>query len=600
MENSQYLESDIPQWISTWAEFLVKQYLPTEKNHEKSRALIEQIFMSSSRGDSCITVGDLSLEQFAPLIAGTEHGQQQVAPLVLEQQDLYLYRYWSLEQRLAQQVLRLQQQQIQQVDPAPYQNLLQDPHQLKALQMVAAQALNIITGGPGTGKTYTLARIIAMLNDAIPGLRIAMAAPTGKAAQRMKEALQAALNDKYMQQMGFQLDTLKRQETLTIHRLLGLGHQHKPKYHLQKQLPYDVIVIDEASMLDLNLATLLFEAIPAQARLILLGDAQQLASVDVGAVLADLQAVKVLEQNRVNLVTSRRFQAGAKIGELARFIQQVDTTTVNVPEDDQQCRRHPLLQQFELAICPSAELQPISIQQEMADIVQLQYIVTHPDQTQYQQYYARLGHGFQDYFAALKTYMDNGYQEHDVAEVIRQFDHYRILTAVRHGPLGLQRLNQEMEQLLFNQFNKVKTGDWYIGRPVIMTYNDYQLGLSNGDIGVCFRHRSVPEQYEVYFPSLDRWFPASRLPKSMQTSFTLSIHKSQGSEFSHTAVVLDEAATRLLSQELIYTAITRAKKAVSLLVHPKAILQALQIRTSRKSGLARKIDCLKNNQNQVL
>ena len=99
----------------------------------------------------------------------------------------------------------------------------------------------------------------------------------------------------------------------------------------------------------------------------------------------------------------------------------------------------------------------------------------------------------------------------------------------------------------------VKQGDWYIGRPVMMSYNDYQLGLSNGDIGLCFKHRTQPNQFEVYFPSLDKWLPATRLPKSIQTAFALTIHKSQGSEFTHTALVLDEAATKLLSQELIYT-----------------------------------------------
>ncbi len=135
-------------------------------------------------------------------------------------------------------------------------------------------------------------------------------------------------------------------------------------------------------------------------------------------------------------------------------------------------------------------------------------------------------------------------------------------------------------------------GGWYVGRPVMMTYNDYQLGISNGDIGLCFEHRTQPQQFEVYFPSLNKWVAANRLPKSIQSAFALTIHKSQGSEFTHTAVVLDQAAKNLLSQELIYTAITRAKKVVSLLVHPEALLQSFTVRTTRKSGLVEKVNRL--------
>ena len=178
-----------------------------------------------------------------------------------------------------------------------------------------------------------------------------------------------------------------------------------------------------------------------------------------------------------------------------------------------------------------------------------------------------------------------------VKSVAQAFDLYRILTAVRHGALGLTRLNLEMEQALFRQLPTLaRKGDWYVGRPVMMTYNDYQLGLSNGDIGICFKHRQDSGQYEVYFPSLDKWLPATRLPKDIQAAFVLTIHKSQGSEFSHTAVVLDQSATNLLSQELIYTAITRAKMVVSLLVDQQAFATSLQTMTVRTSGLLSKIE----------
>ena len=141
------------------------------------------------------------------------------------------------------------------------------------------------------------------------------------------------------------------------------------------------------------------------------------------------------------------------------------------------------------------------------------------------------------------------------------------------------------------QLKQIKQGEWYLGRPVMMTYNDYQLGVSNGDIGLCLqRGQQGKFQFEVYFPSLDKWVAATRLPKNIETAFALTIHKSQGSEFTHTAVVLDRQAEKLLSKELIYTAITRAKKVVSLLVDADAFVHAMVTRTTRESGLSRKIN----------
>ncbi|AMW79990.1 exodeoxyribonuclease V subunit alpha [Acinetobacter sp. TGL-Y2] len=586
MENKQQRESQAPQWVRTWAEFILKQASNDIKQNEQSINLIEQILLATTQGDSCIEKPESALEQLHHLMVTDEQAShQQVAPFVSDEQYLYLYRYWSLEQRLALQVKRLKQQNIDPVDVQAFEHLLQDVHQKSALSMVAKNALNIITGGPGTGKTYTLARIIAVLSQAMPDIRIAMAAPTGKAAQRMKEAMQSSFADEKLNALGLVSARLKQQDTFTLHRLLGLGTQFKARFNLKQPLPYDVIVIDEASMLDLNLATLLFEAVPDHCRLILLGDANQLASVDVGSVLADLQNVDALAENCVNLITTRRFKAGARIGETAQFIQSAKYQT-----DSAQ-----MLHAFEKQIVTAGELQPIPLKQGMNDVVQLEYIT---DQSTDQisavaltQYYEKLSSGYQDYFHALDAYMQNGYTEENVPKVIDAFDRYRILTAIRYGELGLDRLNGEMQKALLKALPRiVKQGDWYIGRPVMMSYNDYQLGVSNGDIGLCFKHRTQADLFEVYFPSLDKWLPATRLPKSIQTAFALTIHKSQGSEFMHTTVVLDESATKLLSQELIYTAITRAKSVVSLLVSPNALRQALTIKTTRRSGLVNKMN----------
>ncbi|WP_445114771.1 exodeoxyribonuclease V subunit alpha [Acinetobacter sp. WZC-1] len=581
VENQQDLTNPLPQWIEDWSQYMLGQLFTGMGNSEDALEMIRDLLLATTRGDSCIEYRGKNIQAMQQIAVSDQVAEQRAAPFVYDDQALYLYRYWHQEQRLAIQVARLKQQQTVPVDIQPFEHLLEDIHQRNALKMVAENALNLITGGPGTGKTYTLARIIAVLNQAIPDLRIALAAPTGKAAQRMKEALQNSLNDPKLNDSGLVTEQLKQQETLTIHRLLGLGHRHRARFNQKQPLPFDVIVIDEASMLDLNLATLLLEAVPEHCRLILLGDADQLASVDVGSVLADLQQVPGLQENSVQLVTSRRFREGALIGTMARFIQAHKYA-------DTEPRQ--LLSDFEQQVTAASEIQPIHLQPDMSDIIQLQYLPKHSSPAEMSRHYQILSQGYLAYFDCLRQYTADHCPD-QVGQVVQAFDQYRILAAIHYGPLGVDHLNLEMEKALFEHLPATsRQGNWYVGRPVMMSYNDYQLGLSNGDIGICLPHRSQPDQFEVYFPGLDQWIAATRLPGSVQTAFALTIHKSQGSEFTHTAVVLDEAATGLLSQELIYTAITRARQVVSLLVHKEAFAQSLSIATIRQSGLARKIN----------
>ncbi|KQE94932.1 exodeoxyribonuclease V subunit alpha [Acinetobacter lactucae] len=581
MDNLNSPEQADLSWLTTWSNFLNQAPFTEQSQVPETTSYLQQLIEASLQGDSCIDVSSEQIAALGQLAISADQATSKVAPCVYDEQGLALYRYWHLEQRLAEQICRLKQQLIQPVACEDYLDLLTDPHQQAALQMVARQSLSIITGGPGTGKTYTLARIIAVLSQAIPHIRVAMAAPTGKAAQRMQEALQNSFNDPKLLESGLVSEELRNQGTQTIHRLLGMGHSQTPRFNQKQPLPYDVIVVDEASMLDLNLATLLFEAVPESCRIILLGDANQLASVDVGAVLADLQQIQALADNRVQLQTSRRFAEGALIGQVAKFIQ-AQTHQQNHVE---------VLQRFEVDIVQVSELKPIFLQTDMPDVVQLEYL-PEGNQLDLDSYYQKLMLGFQGYVQSLKNYLKEERSIEQAQNVVKAFDDYRILTAVRHGPFGLQQLNQYAQRWLQQQLSIVTLGGWYVGRPVMMTYNDYQLGISNGDIGLCFEHRTQPQQFEVYFPSLNKWVAANRLPKSIQSAFALTIHKSQGSEFTHTAVVLDQAAKNLLSQELIYTAITRAKKVVSLLVHQEALLQAFTVRTTRKSGLVQKVNRL--------
>ncbi|MFW6761753.1 exodeoxyribonuclease V subunit alpha [Acinetobacter pittii] len=581
MDNLNSPEQADLSWLTTWSSFLNQAPFTEQSQVSEATSYLQQLIEASLQGDSCIDISSEQIAALGQLAISADQATLKVAPCVYDEQGLALYRYWHLEQRLAEQICRLKQQLIQPVSCDGYLDLLTDAHQQAALQMVARQSLSIITGGPGTGKTYTLARIIAVLSQAIPHIRVAMAAPTGKAAQRMQEALQNSFNDPKLLESGLVSEELRNQGTQTIHRLLGMGHSQTPRFNQKQPLPYDVIVVDEASMLDLNLATLLFEAVPESCRIILLGDANQLASVDVGAVLADLQQIQALADNRVQLQTSRRFAEGALIGQVAKFIQAQTYQQDHVE----------VLQRFEVDIVQVSELKPILLQRDMPDVVQLEYL-PEGNHAEVEIYYQKLMLGFQGYVKSLKNYLKEERSIEQVQNVVKAFDDYRILTAVRHGPFGLQQLNQYAQRWLQQQLSIVTAGGWYVGRPVMMTYNDYQLGISNGDIGLCFEHRTQPQQFEVYFPSLNKWVAANRLPKSIQSAFALTIHKSQGSEFTHTAVVLDQAAKNLLSQELIYTAITRAKKVVSLLVHQEALLQAFTVRTTRKSGLVQKVNRL--------
>jgi exodeoxyribonuclease V alpha subunit len=565
-------------WLNMWSNYLAQVPFSQSAQTVSAAQILQQLIEASLQGDSCIALDPIQLEALGDLAVSSEIATTQVAPCVYDQQGLALYRYWHLEQRLAQQICRLKRQTIQQINTSDFQDLLSDTHQQAALKVVLQQWFSLITGGPGTGKTYTLARIIAALNQIIPDIRIAMAAPTGKAAQRMQEALQNSFNDPKLLQSGLITEAMRHQNTQTLHRLLGMGNRQIPRFNQKQPLPYDVIVVDEASMLDLSLATALFEAIPDGCRIILLGDANQLASVDVGSVLADLQQVPALAENRVQLKTSRRFAGDAKIGQLARFIQEQHSTDADS-----------VLSKLAHEIVKAAPLNAIRLNQEMPDLIQLEYL-TAPQELEIEPYQQKLMYGFQGYLDALKHYLHAEEPEDEIQHVIHAFDDYRILTAVRHGQLGLEQINRFAEQWLNQQLKQIAVGDWYVGRPVMMTYNDYQLGISNGDIGICFKHRTQPQQFEVFFPSLNKWIAAHRLPRSMQTAFALTIHKSQGSEFTHTAIVLDAHAEKLLSQELIYTAVTRAKKVVSILADRNALQQALITRTVRRSGLVQKIN----------
>jgi exodeoxyribonuclease V alpha subunit len=533
-------------------------------------------------------------------------------PLVLHEGRLYLRRYWAYERRVAAQVLArgatplpvdtaAVREQLDLLFPAPDGTSTLD-WQKAACGIALRGRFSIITGGPGTGKTYTAARLLALLfaMDASPDrLRVMLAAPTGKAAARLKQSIDAAL-DALNAQVGdrLPLDELAShiQPARTLHSLLGARPDTRRfRFDAAHPLEVDVLIVDEASMIHLEMMAALLEALPPSARVIFLGDKDQLASVEAGAVLGDLcrdaedgryraatlaylEAVTgqrvpdafagegpPLAQQTVMLRESRRF--GGPIGQLARAVNAGDATAaVRLLHDD----RSGALAWLD---APSP-----------ADVVALALR-------------GRTGApgGFAGYVDALRARPAPGdAAAHDdwVLAVLTAFERFRLLCAVRQGEWGAEGLNAAIERALVADGSLVKRGAWYEGRPVMVTRNDAAVGVFNGDIGITLPPATPNAPLRAYFldGNTARSVGVSRLA-SVETAFAMTVHKSQGSEFEHTVLVLPRDAGRVLTRELVYTGITRARSAFTL-VTPRAPAfgEALAQRTRRASGLLSLLD----------
>ena len=573
-------EDLVEQSYPNWMDFLIRPPFYHGENKEEIKNILAQLCDALAQGDSCVEYTDCPVEmaEICHHFCGELPVQR---PLVWDAPYLYLQRYWAMEYRLAQRVASMAKQPMKAVASTQFLHLLDDFHQQQALIVGLNAAFAMITGGPGTGKTHVLARIVAVLKKLDPTLRIAMAAPTGKAAQRMQEALSRTFSDSKLLEAGLYHEELATQQTQTLHRLLGMGHQQVPRYHQKNPLPYDVVVVDEASMLDLNLAQALFAAIQPPTRLILLGDANQLSSVDVGYVLADLHCVPELAKYQVALVHSRRFSDDAQIGRFAKFIYAQEQPTFAAWQAT--ILPHTIQAGQDFTIALAEEEQEVNLPKDWVGYYSLPKVMTKMD---IHNLYQTLAKGFESYVTALSAYAAGSIDKQQLSDA---FDHYRILVVMRYFDLGLAQINQAMTTYLKDRLNIVHEGEWFYGRPIMITMNDYQLGLSNGDIGICLQNRDDENQYSVYFPSLNKDIAAARLPQSVQTAFAMTIHKSQGSEFRHTAVVLDARAEQLLSKELLYTAITRAKKMVSIYSSDDVLEKSMLIQTQRKSGLVQQI-----------
>lgn len=559
----------------------------------------------SLHDDDGNAIAGLSLPTTGELLQALEAsslvGEDEVAtPLVLDaQRRLYLRRLWAQQRSLA---LAIRQRAESEAYAWPEQELdaaldrlfpgssNSEPttsgaagagkpdRQRQAVERAARYGFSVISGGPGTGKTFTVVKILALLVEAslrrgAPAPRIRLAAPTGKAAARLVESIR---NAKSKLNAGPAVLEAIVEEASTLHRLLGATGGATTHYRRNRLSPIvaDIIIVDEASMVDLSLMARLFDASRPATRLILLGDKDQLASVEAGSVLGDIASLGASSGDRAEaaessalaraitiLDKSYRFHGG--IAKVAEAIRQIDDRSTSSRER-------------------GVERVIAMLREGRHDDIRL----------------VELGEGNAAY-EALRAPILEGlralFEVEGDAERLAHLDRFRILCAHRRGRLGVEGINEFVTRALLDE-GWLQIGDepllggepptgFYAGRPVLITHNDYELGLYNGDLGI-----TVPLDrgaFQVLFPTAEgkaRTIAVSRLP-AHETAFAMSVHKSQGSEVDEIAVLLPERPSPVLCRELLYTAITRAKKHVVVYGSEAIVRHALTTRIVRDSGL---------------
>lgn len=492
--------------------------------------------------------------------------------LVHQSLHFWLNRSFMAERELLLAINHIRQSRIDTIH-LPSLNVKLNDGQRQAIHHVANHAFTIITGGPGTGKTFTVAQIVLALYQSATAnkqfhqnheLNLALVAPTGKASQRMAESLQNALSDYH---------DISLPKPMTIHRLLGIGHGGTPRYHASNPLPYELIIVDEASMLGTELARHLLCAIKYGARVILLGDSHQLSAVDAGAVLSDLCHLPALLSSRIHLKISNRFDESSGVGQLAGLIN--DKNKISADDLFRIIHHYQDLAFYDTAYLTHQRSQPALndfYHQIASDYIHTGFFA----QTQ------TLKREFKRY--------DDEQKKQAVMALNELFNRYRILTASHLGYCGDDNINAMIETL-HRDYLKLypNKSAWYHGRPVMILKNRYDLGLFNGDVGICLQHGHRANELSVYFLTENGAIKAIAIHllegDMVKTAYAMTTHKSQGSEFDKVAVVFGDDNERLLSKELIYTAVTRAKKQVAIYASKDVLLTTINTPTIRQTGL---------------
>ena len=536
-------------------------------------------------------------------------GDNSPSPIILDNGLLYLQRMWSYEEKVAQffrqehPVVDIDEnaliKALNQLFPTAKENK-ETNWQKVAASVAITSPISIISGGPGTGKTTTVAKILAafvMLTSNEKPI-IQLAAPTGKAAARLTESLGKALAQLALSE---EENKWMPKQAQTIHRLLGAQPESQQvRYHKDNPLQLDILVVDEASMVDLPMMARLIDALPQQCHVIFLGDKDQLASVEAGAVLGDIcrfaddglsqkrfdkidyltqgelsksadiisvsnTPVSVVSDSLCLLRKSYRFGSNSGIGQLAFAVNQGQTKTA-------------------LTLLKKAVITPQQIEMAL-DTQDVNFIPLESDEN-----YLLM---IQDAAQAYRQYLSLIAEKATPDAILNTFNQYRLLCALREGPFGVSGLNDRIEMLLHRQrLIRRPTNSYqsdYIGRPIMIQRNDSTLGLFNGDIGIMLNNDEG--EMKAFFQLPDGTLKAiqpSRLPQH-ETAYVMTVHKSQGSEFTHTALVLPEKFSPVVSRELLYTALTRAKQKLSLYACEYMVKMAIQTRIQRRSGLVDKL-----------
>ncbi|HLU03075.1 MAG TPA: exodeoxyribonuclease V subunit alpha, partial [Advenella sp.] len=434
----------------------------------------------------------------------------------------------------------------------------------------------IITGGPGTGKTWTVTRMLALqllvastLFPDEPLPRIRLAAPTGKAAARLTESLRAALP-------SLPIDDALRDalpgEAVTLHRLLGAGRDGRPRYTASRPLPVDIVVVDEASMIDLGLMTQLVAALPEQASLYLVGDRDQLASVEAGSVFADLCG-QGGEQFSAELA-ARLALENIDVPHDASQASPVEDTVVRLMQTHRFGHASGIAQLAEAVRTGNLRAVQTLREKPPQDITWAA-----PDRA------ALIQHAVE----ALKPMLTLAAAGASAEDVLNAFARFRILCALRRGPWGVEQINLHITRAL-RRAGLTGSEEWYPGRAVLLTRNDWALGLFNGDAGVAVIDPE-DQQLKVAFLAPDgqvRYVPPVRLP-AFEECWAMTIHKSQGSEFDQVVLVLPENGSPILGRELVYTGVTRARERIVMTMDEWSLNNAMSGSVSRHTGLGNQL-----------